>query len=106
MTIEDEEKQLYREARKEHAAVYLAALAIVIVGFATTEFFSAGSLIPTTVLIIWALGIARFGRKQTQYLVTIEPQVTQLVSKGGSEHEAMKRLGCDKFYYKPFWAVC
>ncbi|TBW57404.1 hypothetical protein EZI54_07030 [Marinobacter halodurans] len=105
MTIE-EEKRLYREARKEYAAVYLVALAIVVVGFATTELFSAGSLIPTTVLIIWALGIARFGRKQEQYLLAIEPQVNQMVSDGISEHEAMKQLGCDKFYYKPFWAVC
>jgi len=28
-----------------------------------------------------------------------------MVANGMSEHDAMLKLGCDKYHYKPFWAI-
>ncbi|MCG8613967.1 MAG: hypothetical protein MI864_25935 [Pseudomonadales bacterium] len=100
-----EEKRLYREARKEYAIVYILALFIIVGGFYLTEPFSFASMIPSAVLMLWAAGIARRGSKEKNYLLSIEPEMERLKHSGLTEHEAMKQLGCDSFYYKPFWAV-
>ena len=103
--LEKEEKRLYREARQEYALVYFVALIIIVAGFALTELFSPSSMVPAGVLMAWAVGIARKGTMDNKYLLRIEPELKRLMSEGLLEHEAMKRLGCDKFYYKPFWAI-
>ena len=99
------EKQLYREARKEDSLLYIAMLFVIFGGFFIYPVFSFGSAISSLTLTFWAIGIAKMGRKETKYLIAIEPELNRLKKTGLSEHEAMLSLGCDKFYYKPFWAV-
>jgi len=99
------EKQLYREARKEDALLYIAMICVIFSGFYLFPIFSLGSAIATLTLLFWCFGIGRMGKNEIKYLLEIEPELNRLKSTGLSEHEAMIELGCDKFYYKPFWSI-
>ena len=99
------EKDLYRKARLKDAHWYAIALITIIAGFYLYPPFSIGSIIPSTVAFLWAAGIARRGRLETQFLLEAEPIVERLKADGMTEHDAMLRCGIDGFYYNPFWAV-
>lgn len=99
------EKELYRKARKEDALMYIAALLVIIGGFALFPLFSLGSALPAMTIVIWAGGVVRFNMKNREYLLFIMPEVERLVRTGVTEHQAMQQFDCDNFYYKPFWAI-
>ncbi len=100
------EKDLYRKARKKDAHWYTLALLIIVIGFfSTDEIFNGTSIISFSILGLWSMGIARMGKLYTEILSEAEPVVKRLMSEGFTEHDAMVKVGIDKFYYKPFWAI-
>lgn len=62
-------------------------------------------MIPAAIALIWGIGVARQGKLEERYLLAIKPELDRLMANGMLEHNAMKKLGGDKFYYKPFWAI-
>ena len=99
------DKERYREERKKDALLYITMLVVISGGFYLFPMFSPESLIPTIVLTVWGLGIARRGYLYGAHLEKIEPELKQMVANGMSEHDAMLKLGCNKYHYKPFWAI-
>jgi hypothetical protein len=99
------EKDLYKKARRQDVIWYLLALTVIVIGFFTTEVFSVASLVSVGILGLWGVGVARRGKLETECLHEAEPLIRNLVSQGFTEHDAMLKLGVDKFYYKPFWAI-
>jgi Ni,Fe-hydrogenase I cytochrome b subunit len=104
-SVEQEESYRYRQERKKNAPLYMAMVVVIVLGFYITEPFSVESMIPAAVALFWGIGIARQGKFEEKYLLTIKPELDRLMAAGVPEHDAMKQLGCDKFYYKPFWAI-
>lgn len=99
------EKSRRKAARRENIHLYLGMLTVIVVGFSSAPLLSAWSVIPAVVLLFWGLGILRLSQLMTAQLEAMEPEVDKLVASGISEHNAMIKLGCDKYYYKPFWAI-
>ncbi len=99
------EKKLYQQARKKDAHWYILALITIIFGFYATEGFSLASMIPVSILGVWAGLISQMNKLQSEFLNDAKPIVKQLISQGLTEHDAMIKVNIDKFYYKPFWAV-
>ncbi|UTZ34843.1 hypothetical protein HB762_26650 (plasmid) [Vibrio campbellii] len=99
------DKKMYHKARKDDALMYIAALIVIVGGLLIFPMFSIGSAIPAMTALVWGVGVFRFNKKTEEHLLSIEPQVQNMIESGMSEHDAMKALGCDKYYYKPFWAI-
>jgi hypothetical protein len=98
----DYEKDLYRQARKQDAHWYLLALFIIILGFYTAV---VSSVVSTSILGIWFWGVSRVGKRNLMLIEEAEPLIKKLISQDFTEHDAMKKVGIDKFHYKPFWAI-
>ncbi|MBQ4839792.1 hypothetical protein [Pseudoalteromonas luteoviolacea] len=93
------EKELYRDAKKEDWQLYLSWVLLILLGFYQNPLSSM------ILILIWGIGVARFNKKIEKHLMSIEHDVKELVTKGLTEQEAMSKMGFDKYYYKPFWAV-
>lgn len=99
------DKKLYQKARKDDALMYIATLIVIVGGLLVFPMFSIGSAISAITALVWSVGVIRFNKKTEEHLLSIEQQVQSMVESGMTEHDAMKSLGCDKYYYKPFWAI-
>lgn len=103
--VTEYEKYRRKLARRENIHLYLGMLTMIMVGYISAPMFSAWSVISTLILLVWAIGIVRQSQLMTSHLEAIEPELKKMVASGMSEHDAMMALGCDKYYYKPFWAI-